>query len=306
MHKFFKRILLTQYPSLSSANKTETNAKRSIRFRWFPNLNIHTTFKPATLAILVQAFALLLALAFGYAWQLNAFKFFNLSPGLTFLHLAIAQSILATALSKLVGMEKWWHWIHACFPLALWAMAQWTIPPETYLIAFIITLSLYWTTFRTQVPFFPSRPIAWRHVLQLMPSDRPVHLIDIGSGIGDMVMHVAEHGRKISRESSFTGIEIAVLPWLVSYVRAYLKRSNAIFRLGNYYELNFAQYDMVFAYLSPAAMVKLWEKASSEMRPGSLLISYEFEIPGVEPHVFIPGAGNSPALYAWKIAHTSS
>jgi predicted O-methyltransferase YrrM len=51
--------------------------------------------------------------------------------------------------------------------------------------------------------------------------------------------------------------------------------------------LDFAQFDVVFAYLSPAAMPELWKKAQREMRPGSLLISYEFPIEGVEPNLIV-------------------
>ncbi|HSX69654.1 MAG TPA: class I SAM-dependent methyltransferase, partial [Pseudomonas sp.] len=42
-------------------------------------------------------------------------------------------------------------------------------------------------------------------------------------------------------------------------------------------------YDVVYCFLSPAPMAELWTKARSEMRPGSLLISNSFEIPGVAP-----------------------
>ena len=302
IHKFLKSVLSPQASSIPIAAKASRNtvyARVSILFSKPKRLKSH--FKPATLAMLVQAMALLLVFAISYCVQAVGLRYFDAAISMSLLHLVVAQSIIAMLLSVLIGMDNWWRWIHAGFPLAGWAMAQWHIPNELYLAAFLISLSLYWTTFRTQVPFFTSRPIAWQHVVRLMPTDRPVHLIDIGSGIGDMVMHAAQHGMKISDKSSFTGIEIAILPWLISYVRASIKRSNAVFRLGDYHQLAFAQYDIVFAYLSPAAMTALWEKASREMRPGSMLISYEFEIPGIAPDVFIPGTNGSPTLYAWNM-----
>jgi predicted O-methyltransferase YrrM len=78
------------------------------------------------------------------------------------------------------------------------------------------------------------------------------------------------------------GIELAPLPWLVSRLRAAWSGSRARFLRGDYEQLNFAEYDLVFAYLSPAAMPALWRKAQREMRPGSLLASYEFEIPAAD------------------------
>jgi hypothetical protein len=46
-----------------------------------------------------------------------------------------------------------------------------------------------------------------------------------------------------------------------------------------------------FAYLSPAAMLALWHKARAEMRPGTLLLSYEFHIPGTTPDLVIQPEG---------------
>jgi hypothetical protein len=42
---------------------------------------------------------------------------------------------------------------------------------------------------------------------------------------------------------------------------------------------NLAAYDIVYAYLSPAPMPALWDKARAEMKPGSLLISNTFAVP---------------------------
>jgi hypothetical protein len=130
-----------------------------------------------------------------------------------------------------------------------------------------------------------------------MPKDKSVSLIDIGSGLGDMPMYIA----KIRPECRLEGIEIAPLPWLVSFIRSKIRRSTAVFKLGDYRALDFSNYDIVFAYLSPAAMLALWEKANQEMKSGSLLISLEFEIPGANPSMRIAGSEHSPMIYVWRI-----
>jgi predicted O-methyltransferase YrrM len=103
-------------------------------------------------------------------------------------------------------------------------------------------------------------------------------MVDIGSGLGGFTLHLAA----ARPESVVVGIELAPLPWLVSRLRAAWSGSRARFLRGDYEQLNFAEYDLVFAYLSPAAMPALWRKAQREMRPGSLLASYEFEIPAAD------------------------
>jgi predicted O-methyltransferase YrrM len=84
-------------------------------------------------------------------------------------------------------------------------------------------------------------------------------------------------------------------------LRSRIRQSNAHFIRGDYDRLDFASYDVVFAYLSPAAMPALWQKANVEMRKGSLLLSYEFDIPGVEPHFARAPVHGGPLLYGWRI-----
>lgn len=252
---------------------------------------------PATLAILIQCVALITVIASSSAIYLVAAVYFDVNLSFPIFTLVLMQALLATLFSYLVVMASWWRWIHFCFPVAVWVMSGWHVPNEIYLAGFIISLSLFWTTFRSQVPFFPSRPIVWQQVAKLIPQDKPVRLIDIGSGLGDMAMHIA----KLRPDSHIEGIEIAPLPWVISYVRAKIRRSSATFKMGDYRALDFANYDVIFAYLSPAAMLNLWGKASQEMLPGSLLISLEFEIPGVTPSMCIPGNKKSPMIYVWKM-----
>lgn len=254
--------------------------------------------KPATLAVLVQSAALITVLVLSWTVQLVAAAYLDINLTFSMLTLVLMQASLAAIFSSLAGMASWWRWIHLGFPIAIWGMSSWHIPSEFYLTGFIVSFSLFWTTFRSQVPFFPSRPVVWRQVAKLMPKDKPVRLIDIGSGLGDMPMYIA----KARPDSHIEGIEIAPLPWLVSLLRAKIKRSKAVLKLGDYRALDFANYDIIFAYLSPAAMLALWQKAHQEMRSGSLLISLEFEIPGIAPSMRIAGTGHSPALYVWRMS----
>ncbi|MFZ3087463.1 MAG: class I SAM-dependent methyltransferase [Methylotenera sp.] len=259
---------------------------------------------PAALAVLVQCAALVAVFASSWAIYLAAAVYFDadlslLMPVPVLVPMLVLMQALAAALfSYLAGMASWWRWIHLCFPLAIWGMSCWHVPDEFYLTGFIVSLSLFWTTFRSQVPFYPSRPIVWQQVAGLMPQGKPVRMIDIGSGLGGMSMHIA----KVRPDSRIEGIEIAPLPWMLSFVRAWIRRSSAVFRLGDYRKLDFASYDVIFAYLSPAAMLALWEKARQEMRPGSLLVSYEFEIPGVAPSLCVAADKQSPVIYVWRLS----
>lgn len=209
---------------------------------------------------------------------------------------ALLQGTIAAALSYGRRLAPWWLPIQFLFPGALIALHSLSLPPEIFLVLFVFLLGLYWTTFRTQVPFYPSGPAAWEAVAGLLPAGRPVRFIDIGSGLGGLVLNLAAR----RPESAVAGIELAPLPWLASRLRAWVAGSRGRFLRGDYMHLDFAQYDVVFAYLSPAAMPALWEKARAEMQPGALLLSYEFSIPRIAADVIVTSQTQGPVLYTWR------
>jgi len=208
---------------------------------------------------------------------------------------ALAQGIFAAVLTAWRRLARWWLAIGLLFPLALLGASQFDLPPWLFLAVFLFMLVLYWSTFRTQVPYYPSGRAAWDAVAEQLPQHRPVSVIDIGSGLGGLVLDLASRRADLKA----VGIELAPLPWLASWLRAKLSNSRATFLRGDYEELDFANYDAVFAYLSPAAMTALWRKARKEMRPGSVLMSYEFLINDCAPtlSVYLPNTGRT--LYIW-------
>jgi hypothetical protein len=258
-----------------------------------PNMNFRPRMTlasaPAVQALLIQSVSFMLVLALAHGLSLGT------EVQLTVAVAAVVQAVLATAISRWRALASWWLLIQFAFPVALVAALSLQLPSWIFLAAFILLLGLYWSTFRTQVPFYPSNPAVWNAVANVLPRGRPLHFIDIGSGLGSLAMHLA----KQRPESVFVGIEIAPLPWLASLLQRRIRRSNARFIRGDYGRLDFGCQDVVFAYLSPAAMPALWRKARAEMRPGSLLLSYEFPIDGVEPHFICVPAEGGPFLYGW-------
>ncbi len=214
---------------------------------------------------------------------------------MSYLAVALVQGLVAAGLTWWRGLASWWRAIQLLFPLALFGAAQLAIPPFAFLAVFLFLLLLYWSTYRTQVPYYPSNRAVWDAVAGLLPSKGPVRVIDIGSGLGGFVLDLQERRPGIEA----TGIELAPLPWFISRMRARLAGSGAHFMRGDYEALDFARFDIVFAYLSPAAMPALWRKAAREMRPGSLLLSYEFGIDDRLPNRTVYPTEGGPALHIW-------
>jgi hypothetical protein len=243
---------------------------------------------PAVQALLIQCGAFAPAL-------LAVYLLARAGVPMSYAGVALVQGTFAAALTWWRGLASWWRAIQFLFPLALFGALQLGLPPLLFFVVFLFLLALYWSTFRTQVPYFPSRPRVWDALARQLPPDRPLHVIDIGSGLGGLVLELARR----RPESTLTGIELAPLPWLASRLRAGIEGSPARFVRGDYEALDFSRFDAVFAYLSPAAMSALWRKASSEMRPGSMLLSYAFVIPERAPDLAIVITEGGPRLFVW-------
>lgn len=246
------------------------------------------TRAPAVRAMLIQCGALPLSLAILYV--MASFRF-----NVDYLSLAVVQGLLACVLTWKLGLAAWWRAIQLLFPLALLTTLALQLPSWLFGAGFLLLLGWYWSTFRTQVPYYPSGPAVWDAVRQLLPSERAPRVVDVGSGLGGLTLYLA----RVRPDADAVGIELAPLPWLYSWLRARFTGSRARFIRGDYEDLDFGQFDLVFAYLSPAAMPGLWRKARAEMCHGSMLVSYEFSLMETPPESIIHATEGGIPLYIW-------
>jgi hypothetical protein len=221
--------------------------------------------------------------------QCTAFLLIRLTVGVTGLHasplwLAWLCGLLAAIFSYFSGLAKWWLLIQLLFAPTLVLMLAFEFPPNLYLVAFLALLFIYWSTFSTQVPLYLSSNQVCHAMERLLPAEKAdsgFAFLDLGSGLGGVLMHLA----KVRPDGSYFGVEAAPLPFLWSWLRIRLSGyRNSRVHWGNLWDCNLSQYDVVFAYLSPVPMEKLWLKARAEMRPGTLFISSTFSVPDQSPH----------------------
>lgn len=191
---------------------------------------------------------------------------------------ALLCGVIAAALSSIAGLAKWWLLIQLLFAPALVLVLSLGISPNLFLTAFLILLVVYWSTFRTQVPLYLSSRKVWLALQPLLPaatSGKNFRFMDLGSGIGGVLTHLA----RVRPDGRYHGVESAPLPFLMSWLRIRLGGfQNCKVQWGSLWSCNLAQYDVVFAYLSPVPMTELWQKARREMRPGALFISNTFAV----------------------------
>lgn len=208
---------------------------------------------------------------------------------------ALLQGALAGAMAWWAGQPVWWLVIHPLFFPALWATQQLAISPGWFLAGFLLLGLTSLGVLRTRVPLYLSSPQAADHLADLLPATPGLTLVDLGCGLGGPLARLSRR----RPELSLRGVEAAPLNWLVSRLRL---NGRARVRLGSLWDEDLAACDAVYAYLSPAPMARLWDKARQEMRPGSLFISNTFAVPGVEPDRIIELNDRSRArLMLWRM-----
>jgi hypothetical protein len=243
-------------------------------------------------ALLIQAAALLLVATV----MLLLRNYTGAQPSL--IQAVLAQGILAAAISLWCKLPLWWTLIQLFFLPAIVAALSINLPPQTYFAAFLVLLLFYWSTFRTQVPLYLSGRRAWRCVAAQLPDSASFRFIDLGSGLGGLPLYL----ESVRQAGEYHGVEVAPAPWLIGRMRAALSGSKVQFHRKDYGRIKLADYDVVFVFLSPAAMAGIWRKAQAEMRSGTLLLSLSFPVPEVAPSFTVQVAsGTRHTLYGWRM-----
>lgn len=268
------------------------NHNRLTMRRGFPSVSI-ASMPPALTALLAQFMALLVM---GLVMIMVSTLVQGQLPDQ--IQWALLQGVIAAGIGHWLGMARWWLPINLLFVPALVAALAMALSPFWFLGAFLLLVLIYGKIYQTQVPLYLSSHVAVKTIASLLPQQHGFSFIDLGSGCGGLLQQLS----KTRPDGDYHGIEAAPLPFLLSKCRGILGATGWHASWGNFWSLDLAHYDVVYAYLSPVPMAMLWRKIRKEMRPGSIFISNSFMIPGIEPEVTLKldDFGGS-TLYLWRL-----
>jgi len=139
--------------------------------------------------------------------------------------------------------------------------AFWLIPS---LIALIIARG---------VPFVPLGKKELNSInkfIKLTPTDR---VVDLGSGDGRVLRLFERQG-----VDDLTGYEINLWPHIQAKIYNFFTKSKSKVYLRNFFNVDLAQFNIVFCYLLEGCLTRLTKKFDSELKPGTKIVSYAFEI----------------------------
>jgi hypothetical protein len=209
---------------------------------------------------------------------------------------ALAIGAVALLIACLTDQPWWWRVMHALFAPLACALAALALDPAWFLLAFILLWLVYRGALSGQVPLYLSNDETVQALAGLGAEFAPLRFVDLGAGLGSVLRPLA----KARPDAQFDGIENAPATWLIGYLRT-LALANCKWMWGDFWQAKLAQYDVVYAFLSPAAMPALWTKVEREMRAGSLFISNSFAVPGVDVSSIVAvDDGRQTRLYCYR------
>jgi hypothetical protein len=205
------------------------------------------------------------------------------------------QAASAAGIAAVVGLAWWWSLVCLLFLPALVLGLAVEFAPAWAAFCLAGLLLAYGGTQSTRVPLYLSSAAAITELGKLVCTNRPQRVLDLGCGTARVLSALSRAHPRVALE----GVERAPLPFLIAWARHRLPGGSFGIHWQNLWTVDLSGYDMVYAYLSPAPMPRLWDKAKREMRRGSLLVSFEFCVPGVPPDRIVDAAGKK--LFIWRM-----
>lgn len=192
------------------------------------------------------------------------------------------EGVVAASLGLVVGLERWWVWPQLFLPPILGLAVSIKLPGWVPFIALALLVGFYWNAVAERVPLYLSNKRARDALAGLLPTKEGVRALDAGAGLGGPLASLAA----ARPDGEFVGCETAPLSWLVARIRL-ARRRNVRLMFASLWSLDLGGFDVVYAFLSPTPMPRLYKKAAREMKPGSILVSNTFIVPDVEPDAIV-------------------
>ena len=192
--------------------------------------------------------------------------------------LAVAAGLAVSAAPALLAATFWRRVIVAGgFPLSLLLSGGLAaLPAWAWLLPLAVLALAYPVTAWRDAPVFPTPRDALagldRHV-SLAPDAR-VH--DAGCGLG----HGLQALRAVWPQARLSGVEWSWPLALATRLRCPWARVAR----GDMWRGSWAAHDLVYLFQRPESMARALAKADAEMRPGSWVVSLEFDAAGRAPH----------------------
>jgi hypothetical protein len=208
--------------------------------------------------------------------------------------LALALACMAAALAGLAVHGALRRAIVAAgFPLSALALgAAAELPAWSWGAALLPLLLVYPVRAWRDAPFFPTPAGALTGLDRSITLAPGARVLDAGCGVG----HGLRALHRLWPQARFEGVEWSAPLSLLSRWRC----PWAAVQRGDMWQQSWAGRDLVYLFQRPESMPRASAKALREMRPGSWLVSLEFEATGLRPLARCGAPGGRP-VWVYRI-----
>jgi len=222
---------------------------------------------------------------------------FWIAPAVAPLAWAGLQGIAATLIAWLLRERGWRLALYAGFCPALVSLLQLGVSGWVYLVAALLLIGLARNAATESVPFYRSSQAAVVAVAERLPPEGC--LLEAGCADARFALALAT----LRPDLSIVACEKALLAWGWARLRWWRagRPENVRIVYASLWSLDWQDFDAVYTFLSPAPMARVWQQFQQQGRPGGLLLSNTFTVPGVAPTESVPlGGPLQQALLIWN------
>lgn len=143
------------------------------------------------------------------------------------------------------------------------------------LIFLLVILSWVWPPHSPWAPWWRTNRKTARAICDLAKITRSDLVYDLGCGDGSLIITASKE-----YNASAVGIEIEPTRFLISTIRVFLNRlsSKATVKRENFFDTDLSKATVVVVYLIPKTFNLLLPKFKKELKKGTRIVSYRYEI----------------------------
>lgn len=149
-------------------------------------------------------------------------------------------------------------------------------------VALLVTIAVLLTGMShvfVGAPYVPTPRVVMRAMLELAALRGDEVVYDLGAGDARFLLEAVRRHPGIRAE----GWEIVPTVWLLGRLRIWWAGLPVQLHRANALRAPLGDADVIFLYLTPPLMAELGVRFAAQLRPGTLVVSHCFTLPGKEP-----------------------
>jgi len=123
------------------------------------------------------------------------------------------------------------------------------------------------------------------------------NVCELGCGEADFLKRIKER----YPQARCLGLEYSFIPYLKAKLHLGKKFKDIKIRRKNFFKVNLSPENLIYCFLNNLMMKKVENKIKSDCRKGTILISYAFPFPGLNPYKEIIVNDNQDKVYFYKV-----